>query len=1725
MRKINLSVIGAVVLLLALAASPTTAQSEQGGAASGAPGSVTVARGDGTLIVSWDAVSGADAYNVNTSDDGAQSWVRAVSDVAGTGVTISNVSNAATYIVAVQAVVGGVPGGWTNSAPAGPYVPPTRHARTHARSHTDAHAAGHVHTHTHAHARTQPTPAPTPTPEPELVALAQQQQESDNGFTIASDNDQDNDNLIDVTTAAQFIAMQWDLNGDGTPESNSSAYNTAFDGGVSGCSSTCAGYELSNDITISLNPSNAGTSYLVAGTFDTTFHGNGNDITNNDRRPLFQNIGGTATTTSPAEVKSLNVENAHSTGANSAILADKVQAGGKVTNVNVTGKVSVTSQMDDDGGVGALVNTLEGGVISGSGSYAEVYVEGPDVGIGSQAEYSVGGLVGYVKSGTLLASYAAGAVTYKRAAGYWDEQGRRYAGGLAGRVGGEGKVYASYAWGNVTASENYRATANFGYTAAGGLVGVLDSGGTVRAGYATGAVAPPAGTLLTAYRTNYAGKALGKNDGGTFTSVYGSGAVTSNQTVTVPTGSDKTESELKTPTGYTGIYATWDDHDIDGDSTNDLPWNFGTASQFPVISFTPSGGSPLPPTDQQPVTLTMTAAATTISEGSTTTITPTLSGTRNYAVRVTNPTGQSRYTYDFTIPKGNTTTTAVTFTATGNSAKDGDTSAALTGAVITPANSVDIAATSPTITIQDDEIHDVTGFAASQSKQNDGTYDITITWGAPNAVNTRNAAGTDGYDLEYSTDSGANWTTVTTDIPIATVTHTLDNVTVYRTYQIRIRAKGASKNGDYSSVVNVEVGEDFDADDDGYIEVSDLAELDAIRYDLNADGTVSSSDETNYLAAFTNAMPSMGCPSTGCVGYELRASLDFDTNGSGGADSGDTYWNNGNGWDPIGGGSSQYSGNFDGNADTDASGDGGPYTISNLFIDRTAGNYAGLFGYVYSSNKSIEDIALVNVDVTLNATANDNVYAGGLMGRMGGGSEIEDSYTTGRVRAGESASEPVTFTAASKDAFVGGLVGEANTSPISSSYSLADVTSHVTSAQSGPTVKAGGLAGAMVGTSANDSYVVAASYAGGDVVASAVGTALPGAYAGGLVADWSATNGVKASYARGDVSATVSSSGPLMAGGLLGFLTGDVITGSYSTGAVSTTGAASFGGKGGLAGFSAGSAVNSYWDTETSGESAGGVSGATGKTTSELQTPRAYGTGSSIYAAWNLNLDGQTGNDDPWDFGTANQYPTLKYGSQVSGDQRATVTLSLDPSTIWERALTTPSRVNSATVTATLDKTWNRDVVVTLATSTAYTLSPETVTISKGAATTTATLTAVNNYVDAANNTVALTLDTHPADTKWVVKGTDVSITINDDDELTKPTGVKLSVDGTKIRVDWTAVTGATGYKVQWHTASTTAGWLSPTGTQTITSGSTVTHSITSGLTAGTRYYVRVLPTKTGADEPPSDVSDVKTHGTSPNTVDYDADNDGLIEVSGLAQLNAIRYDLDGDGVPETATTTYNTAFPNAEDNMGCNEAVVTIASNNNTGNPACTGYELRASLDFDTNSSGGPNSGDTYWNGGAGLAEPIGGVSGSAYTGAFDGNSDTDASGDGGPYTISNLFIDRTTGNYAGLFAYLNGASGTKGAGRRAGERGRYVQHDGLRLQHGRLHGRAGRARRRRRDDRGQLRHRAGAGRRVGHRAGHHQRQHRELVRRRAGGPPGRRRSVELLARGRDGLHQGNHA
>ena len=83
---------------------------------------------------------------------------------------------------------------------------------------------------------------------------------------------------------------------------------------------------------------------------------------------------------------------------------------------------------------------------------------------------------------------------------------------------------------------------------------------------------------------------------------------------------------------------------------------------------------------------------------------------------------------------------------------------------------------------------------------------------------------------------------------------------------------------------------DYDLDDDGLIEINDLADLDEIRNNL--DGT----------SLYENTA---GCPAAGCNGFELTSDLDFDTNEDGQMDSSDGYWNPneegvGEGWVPLG---------------------------------------------------------------------------------------------------------------------------------------------------------------------------------------------------------------------------------------------------------------------------------------------------------------------------------------------------------------------------------------------------------------------------------------------------------------------------------------------------------------------------------------------------------------------------------------------------------------------------------------------------------------------------------------------------------------------------------------------------------------------------------------------------------------------------------------------------------
>ncbi len=258
---------------------------------------------------------------------------------------------------------------------------------------------------------------------------------------------------------------------------------------------------------------------------------------------------------------------------------------------------------------------------------------------------------------------------------------------------------------------------------------------------------------------------------------------------------------------------------------------------------------------------------------------------------------------------------------------------------------------------------------------------------------------------------------------------------------------------------------DYDANDDGYISVANLAQLNAIRHDLNGNGARDSITTTvwaNYTSAFPNAATGMGCPATGCVGYELTASLDFDSDSDGDVDANDhsgNYWDSGKGWLPIGNNTNRYSGNFKGNGNT----------INNLFINRSGTGiaYQGLFG-VTATTSRIETLGVTNANVT-----GDN-FASILMGTNQG--TIVACYTTGKIAGADRVGGLVAYNVrgtisssystayVSGIANVGGLVGLQllSSSSVTNSYSTGRV-----SRSSGSATTIGGLIGSSQGTVSN----------------------------------------------------------------------------------------------------------------------------------------------------------------------------------------------------------------------------------------------------------------------------------------------------------------------------------------------------------------------------------------------------------------------------------------------------------------------------------------------------------------------------------------------------------------------------------------------------------------------------------------------------------------------------------
>ncbi|WP_419847545.1 cadherin-like beta sandwich domain-containing protein [Candidatus Poriferisocius sp.] len=527
-------------------------------------------------------------------------------------------------------------------------------------------------------------------------------------------------------------------------------------------------------------------------------------------------------------------------------------------------------------------------------------------------------------------------------------------------------------------------------------------------------------------------------------------------------------------------------------------------------------------------------------------------------------------------------------------------------------------------------IPSVTGVTVA-TRDADGTTTATF--------DTTAAVGTDVPAAELD-DFRAGGLVVTGQFPTAAagthsvaVTYSLRDQGAFKAANYTLLTATATLTGQITAVetqpaCTPAVNGDYDRDDDGLIEVCDLAQLNAIRFDNNGDANPDRGTAGEYTTAFPGIISNgPGCPIR-CNGYELVTDLDLDTNNNGQPDSGDRYWNDGLGWAPMPIYNLRYNAVFEGNG----------HTISGLYMNKPGNMHrVGLFGTT-GGGANVRNLILDGVEVR----GGTGHMVAGLVGHNWG--TISNVHVSGSVTGGyqdigllvgENRGRVLDSSAkgtVAGDNDVGLLVGENYTDVVRSNASGAATGRY----------SVGGLVGKQLG---HRSTVISSS-----AVATVTGTTSAsggGRWIGGLVGDNDGK--IRASMARATVTGSASA-----VGGLVGRNTGNVLA-TYATGSVDSTGS-HIGGLigqnnaylkasysvartdgGGLVGSGSGTVTDSYWDTVASGTTTSAT--GTGLTTAALTAPSGY---TGIYEDWNVDVDGDGRADSPWRFPAGGRYPLLR---------------------------------------------------------------------------------------------------------------------------------------------------------------------------------------------------------------------------------------------------------------------------------------------------------------------------------------------------------------------------------------------------------------------------------------------------------------------------------------------------
>ena len=347
----------------------------------------------------------------------------------------------------------------------------------------------------------------------------------------------------------------------------------------------------------------------------------------------------------------------------------------------------------------------------------------------------------------------------------------------------------------------------------------------------------------------------------------------------------------------------------------------------------------------------------------------------------------------------------------------------------------------------------------------------------------------------------------------------------------------------------------------GYPEFQDLAAYNLPGPVSLGDLAGSGTGENPYIITNADELNAMHQDLT--ASYRLGNDIDL---------SDTVIWNHGRGWISVGSRPVEnfFTGSFDGSG----------YTIYNLTINRPrqrpVNYYLGLFGF--TNNADIRNVHLEGVNIHCYQTC------GGLAGRLSEGS-VENITVRGIILSAHNE--------------VGGVIGSCyDTTRLENIFADIDLRG---------VSRTGGIAGNMASGELHSASAVG-NVQGADQVGGLVGRMI---YSHSIISD---------SFSH------ISVSGDDEVGGLVGYTDGGFIENAYSTGLVSGTGDH----VGGLVGRNTrfvmastdampsapssgeGNVTNSYWNTETSGQSVS--SGGSDRTTDQMTYPYAGDT----YVNWDF---------------------------------------------------------------------------------------------------------------------------------------------------------------------------------------------------------------------------------------------------------------------------------------------------------------------------------------------------------------------------------------------------------------------------------------------------------------------------------------------------------------------------